>query len=263
MSDPWHDASSDMPLAEFPRRHRPAATPLSSRVIAGLLTAALSALLVLLATQESFWTMPDRPASSHIITVLIRDEPHKKIVMLPPPFVTRFIRLRVEKPAPPVFTVASETAPAPALLPASAAQSSPLAGGVMTAMGTGPQSVSGNGIDGNGAALSGCFDSAWARSVTEHIGHFFFYPVRARQDHATGVVMVHLMVRRNGRLARLDILQSSGNAFLDKAATQIVRNAAPLPRIPYRMHVDQVDAKMLIGFGAMGDDHPTADSCGR
>jgi TonB family protein len=129
-----------------------------------------------------------------------------------------------------------------------------------TAMGTG---LSANGTNGNGIGLSGCFDAVWARSVRDHIGRFFFYPVRAWREHATGAVMVHMTVRRNGKLNKLDVLESSGNTILDKAATDIVRNAVPLPRIPYRMHVDQVDAKMLIAFGPPVTDHPTADSCGR
>ena len=65
----------------------------------------------------------------------------------------------------------------------------------------------------------------------------------------TGVVMLHFAVRRNGRIDRLEIRKSSGDAGLDKAAIDIMRKAQPLPPIPDRMHVDRVDGELPILFG--------------
>nr|MBA2590162.1 energy transducer TonB [Alphaproteobacteria bacterium] len=148
-----------------------------------------------------------------------------------------------------VFTIASGAPPqAPAPLAASAAKSSPLLGGTA---GNGPmgQAASGNGTGGNGGALSGCFDPAWMRAVSERVSQFFYYPAAALAVHKTGLVMVHFVVRRDGQVDRLQISKSSGDAELDKAATDIMRKAQPLPPIPDRMHTDRVDGELPINFG--------------
>ena len=149
----------------------------------------------------------------------------------------------------PVFTIASGAPPqAPAPLPASAAKTSPLLGGTS---GTGPmgQAASGDGTGGNGAGLSGCLDPVWMRAVTERVRQSFYYPPAALAARATGVVTMHFSVRRNGRIDRLQISKSSGNDALDKAATDIMRKAQPLPPIPDRMHTDRVDGDLPINFG--------------
>ncbi|HEX4637662.1 MAG TPA: hypothetical protein VH189_15880, partial [Rhizomicrobium sp.] len=196
------DAS--LTLAEFARDHRPPHTEPSSRATALVLTAALAGLLVLVATQPSLWAAAQQPAPSEIVTELMRDEPHKKVIPPPPPeFLAHLIRPRAEKPAAPVFTVASETLPAPASLPASAATSSPLAGGTPAGTGTGAQSVSGNGTNGNGEGLSGCWDAIWARSVHDRVGQFYYYPRRAHERHVRGVVVVRMTIKHNGMLEKL------------------------------------------------------------
>jgi len=250
-----------MSLADFDRPHQPPAATLPNRVIAGLLTAVLGALTMLLAAQKTFWIVTDYQASPEIITTLVPDPPHKKVIPPPPPFVTIRLRLHAEKPAPPVFTVASELPPAPAALPASAAQSSPLAGGAVEGMGTGAQSISADGTNGNGKTLSACWDAAWGQAVHDRIGRFFYYPPRARIRHVTGTVMVHMIVRRNGRLDLVGIFKSSGDHSLDDAATDMVKRAQPLPAIPDHMHADRIDAEMLIGFGAPGGFPGTPGDC--
>jgi protein TonB len=117
--------------------------------------------------------------------------------------------------------------------------------------GNGPmgQAASGDGTGGNGAGLSGCLDPVWMRAVTERVRQFFYYPQSALAARITGVVTMHFSVRRNGRIDRLQIRKSSGNDALDKAATDIMRKAQPLPPIPDRMHTDRVDGDLPINFG--------------
>jgi len=242
--------------AGFSRNRHTVPVPASSRVMAAVLTAAVYGLLALL-WHDPFWTPPE-PQPVEIVTKLVPDIPVRKLVLDPPPFRAHLIHPPVESIAPPAFTVATEAPPAP--LPASAADTSPLAGGASDTKGQGGSSI---GTIGNGTGLSGCFDAAWGRAVSDHIGHFFFYPRRAGLNHETGVVLVRMKVRRSGRLTLLEILKSSGNTSLDKAAHDMVRNAEPLPRIPARMHVDQVDVQMFIAFGSPAFDQPSPDSCGR
>jgi len=241
-------AASSTPLSEFPRKALPARADRSSRVTAGLLTAFLYGLFVLLAWL-GLLAAPVRPVHSEITASLLPDVPTNRAIEPLPPFLAHLIRPRAEKPALPVFTIASGAPPqAPAPLPASAAQSSPMQGGTS---GTGPmgQAASGNGTGGNGGALAGCLDPVWMRAVSERVRQFFYYPGAALAVHRTGLVMVHFVVRRNGQIDRLAISKSSGDDGLDKAATEIMQKAQPLPPIPDRMHTERVDGELPINFG--------------
>jgi protein TonB len=237
-----------MSLSEFLHGTPPSKADKSSRIAAGLLTATLYALFALLVWRGSL-APPSSPVTSEIVASLLPDRPNKRDVEPLPPFLAHLIRPRAEKPAPPVFTIASGAPPqAPAPLPASAAKASPMVGGTS---GNGPmgQAASGNGISGNGGALAGCLDPVWMRAVTERVRQFFYYPAEALAVRATGVVTMHFSVRRNGQIERLEITKSSGNDGLDKAATDIMHKAQPLPPIPDRMHTDRVDGDLPINFG--------------
>jgi protein TonB len=232
-------------LSEFPRTSPPTPADTSSRVSAGLLTLALYGLLALVIWSASM-AVPSRPAMRETVATLLRDPPKKSVVEPVPP--VDLIGPRAEQPAPPVFTIGPGAPPqAPAPLPASAATASPLTGGT-AGDGTMGQAASGNGSNGNGAG-GGCLDPAWVRAVTERVRQFFYYPGAALAARTTGVVMVHFTVRRNGRIDRLQVSQSSGNDGLDKAAMDIVRKAQPLPPIPDRMRTDRVEGDLPINFG--------------
>jgi protein TonB len=238
---------SSTPLAEFRRRSLPDGTDTSRHLTAGVLTAVLYALFALLIWRTSLG--PSRSATSEIVATIVQDRPNKRAVEPLPPFLAHLIRPRAEKPAPPVFTIASGAPPqAPAPLPASAAKTSPMQGGTS---GNGPmgQAASGNGTGGNGSGLAGCLDPVWMRAVTERVRQFFYYPEAALVTRTTGVVTMHFSVRRNGRIDRLEIKKSSGNQALDKAAADVLQKAQPLPPIPDRMHVDRVDGDLPINFG--------------
>jgi protein TonB len=189
--------------------------------------------------------------------------PTKRAVVPLPPFLAHLIRPRAEKPAPPVFTIASGAPPqAPAPLPASATKSSPMPGGT-AGNGTMGQAASSNGTNGNGAALAGCLDPIWMRAVTDRVRQFFYYPPDALSARIFGVAIVHFVVRRNGQIDRLEISKSSGNEGLDKAVIDIMQKAQPLPPIPDRMHTDRVDGTLPINFGVRNfNGRPNIGNCG-
>lgn len=237
-----------IPLSEFPHAASPGRADMSSRVSAGLLTATLYVLFVLIAWWSSAHRSA-RPAMAEITATIVQDTPHKHADIPPPPFIARLVRPRAETAAPPVFTIASGAPPqAPAPLAASTALSSPMRGGT-SGNGTMGQAASGNGTNGNGAGLAGCLDTVWMRAVTERVRQFFYYPGPALASRITGVVTMHFAVRRNGQIDKLAIGKSSGNDELDKAAYDILQKAQPLPPIPERMHVDRVDGDLPINFG--------------
>ena len=248
-------------LSEFSRGTQLAPADPTSRWAAGALTFSIYALLGLLIWLASLHA-PAMPAKSEIVATLITDVPKKRAEQPLPPLPAKLIRPRAEQPAPPVFTIASGAPPqAPAPLPASAAQSSPLTGGTS---GNGPmgQAASGNGTGGNGAASAACLDPVWMRAVTERVRQFFYYPDAALAVRTTGVATVHFTVRRNGQIDRLQINKSSGDAGLDKAAMDIMRKAQPLPPIPDRMQVARVEGDLPINFGVRNfDGRPNTGDC--
>jgi protein TonB len=251
-----------VPLSEFPRRSSPARADTTNRVTAGLLTAGLYALFALL-VWHSFLGAPAQQQTTEIVATLLPDKPKKRVVEPLPPFLAHLIRPRAERPAPPVFTIESGAPPqAPAPLPASAAKSSPMPGGT-SGNGMMGQAASGNGTNGNGGALAGCLDPVWMRAVSERVRQFFYYPGPALALRTTGVVTMHFVVRRDGQIEKLEMRKSSGDNGLDKAATEILQKAQPLPPIPDRMHVDRVDGELPINFGVRSfNGSATIGHCG-
>ena len=236
-----------MSLAEFSHHHGPARGD-HDRIIAGLLTGALYILFAFFAWLT--WSHgPRLTERAEIIASLLPDAPTKRVLEPLPPFLAHLTKPHAEKAALPVFTIATGAPPqAPAPLAASAAKTSPMLGGTS---GNGPmgQAASDNGTGGNGSGLAGCIDPVWMRQVTDRVRQFFYYPGDALAVHRTGVVMVHFDVRRNGQIEKVAIGKSSGDAELDKAATDIMQKAQPLPPIPDRMHTDRVDGTLPINFG--------------
>jgi len=254
--------SPHVSLAEFPRDHRAPGPALSSRVTAGALTAALAGLLVLFATHRTWWAGTQKPGRAEVVTQLVREKPREKVTP-PIPLLAQLIRPRAEQPAAPVFTVAPSTPPAPALLAATAAPTSPMAGGSPNGTGMGAGGGSGTGGNGNGkgSGASVCWDPAWARAVTARVRRYFYFPSEARDRDITGVVVVRMTVQRNGNLEALEIGKSSGHALLDAAALDIMKRSNPLPRIPDRMHVDKVSAMFPLYFGAVDTSTDSPGNC--
>lgn len=249
------------PLSQFARETASVRTDTSSRVTSGLLTAALYTGVGLLAWYASS-VVPLAPPRPLVTANLLQDVPRKRAEAIPPP-VANLIRPRAETAAPPVFTIASGgPVQAPAPLPATT-MNSPLTGGTTLGEGTMGQAASGDGTGGSGAGTAGCLDPVWMRAVTEKVRQNFYYPQPALVSRTTGVVTVRFAVRRNGRIDRLDIRKSSGNATLDKAATDIMRKAQPLPPIPARMQVERVEGDMPINFGVRNfDASSSTGNCG-
>jgi TonB family protein len=241
--------------------HMPQPADRRARVIAGLLTAMLYAGFAVLLWQHAFWTMQPSPPTGESFAIVLPDAPDKNVSKISPHLLTHLIRPHVQTVAPPVFTIASSAPLAQSLLPASVENSSPMPGG---SDGTGAmgQAASANGSSGNGTG-GACLDPIWMHAVTERVRHFVYYPAPALSSHTTGVVLVHFVVRRSGRLSTLEISKSSGDWALDSAAYNIMRAAQPLPAIPDRMHTDRVDGVLPMDFGALGlDMEPTIGHCG-
>lgn len=249
------DQSGDASLARFARASAIGSADPATRWQAGGLTLLLYAGLALLALLPS-----PKPAEVTVrisFANLLADKPREKAARPPAPYLAPLIKPRPVSLSPPDFTVAPATPPTPAPLAAASMPVSPLSGGKTD--GDSASAGSANGVSGDGDGLSGCFDAAWGQAVHDRVAKFYFIPALARK--ASGVVMVHFIVRRNGRLNLVEVGESSGNKYLDRAATGMVRAAVPLPPLPERMHAERADVEMPIGFNATSDDRPSPTTC--
>jgi TonB family protein len=248
--------NQDVPLADFTSGPRNGGAQTSSRVIGVSLTVCLYALMALLALLLPPSLQSDVP-TLETLAILLPDPPGKKADLPLPAFFAPLIKPHAESAALPDFTVASATLPSPILVTPPTIQTSLLIGGAPTGTGA---SGSANGTNGNGDATSGCFDAAWAQAVTDRIGQFY----HPRSTHgAIGIVMMDFTVRRSGWVEDVEVGKSSGNDHLDRMAYEMVRHAAPLPRIPNRMHTDQTRVELPMNFGVEGAIfHPAPGTCG-
>ncbi|NUO71789.1 MAG: energy transducer TonB [Frateuria sp.] len=73
----------------------------------------------------------------------------------------------------------------------------------------------------------------------ERIGNLN-YPEEARRRNLHGELELTVTLDRNGGVKAIDVIRSSGEPLLDKAAERIVRLAAPFPPIPRDQHVDEL-----------------------
>lgn len=73
----------------------------------------------------------------------------------------------------------------------------------------------------------------------ERIGNLN-YPEEARRHNLHGELELTVTLRRDGSVKAIDVIRSSGEPVLDKAAVRIVRLSAPFPPIPGENHVDEL-----------------------
>jgi len=82
------------------------------------------------------------------------------------------------------------------------------------------------------------------RQRVEAVGNASF-PAEARAQRLQGQVRLLVAIYPDGRVQRIQILQSSGHAVLDRAAEQSVRQAEPFARFPASQQ-GQIDVLQII-----------------
>jgi len=174
------------------RRFRPAA---AGAVALGHLV--LAALLLIGGVTERKREPPPQPITVDILPAL------PKAPSLPP--APKLIAPQVPSVSPPDFAV--ESAPAHAITVQAPQSAAP-----QTASGTAPETYFGR-------------LAAWL-DARKH------YPPQARRLHIQGVVRLHFVLDRSGRVLSFDIAGSSGRAILDEEAEALIQRAQPLPPIP-------------------------------
>lgn len=89
--------------------------------------------------------------------------------------------------------------------------------------------------------------AAWVASLAAWLQGHRVYPEDARRQGQEGLVIVRLIVTRDGRITEAGIIRSSGTGVLDQAALSIFRNAK-LPPFPIGMPDEQRTVTVPIRY---------------
>lgn len=84
------------------------------------------------------------------------------------------------------------------------------------------------------AGSSAGVDSYLSR-LLQHLGRHYEYPRRARRLGQQGAPVILFEFNRHGALLKHSLRESSGHALLDRAALEMLAQAAPLPPVPEGM----------------------------
>jgi protein TonB len=102
------------------------------------------------------------------------------------------------------------------------------------------------------AAKAGETRNSYLGRLLAQLNRFKHYPPSARAAHIEGVVMVHFVMARSGKLLSAEIAQSSGRAVLDREALALMRRAEPLPPMPETLTGEVLDAVVPVDFSLHG-----------
>lgn len=74
------------------------------------------------------------------------------------------------------------------------------------------------------------------------------YPRTARQNRVEGVVHLHFVMDRSGKVLNFRLEQSAGAEILDAAALDMIRRADPLPPLPREMTEQRLELVVPVEF---------------
>lgn len=81
-----------------------------------------------------------------------------------------------------------------------------------------------------------------------YLNRFKRYPAGARAARIQGVVMLHFVMDKAGRVTAFDIARTSGRPALDEEALALIQRAQPLPAIPDDFGKNEINAVVPIEF---------------
>lgn len=87
----------------------------------------------------------------------------------------------------------------------------------------------------------------WDMQMVAHFGKHLHYPAD-RSNKTVVVVLVHLVVDRNGHVVSYRIVKGSGDAIFDDAALAAVRRSDPLPKPPPLVPDEELSFNVPLTF---------------
>jgi len=74
------------------------------------------------------------------------------------------------------------------------------------------------------------------------------YPLKAKLEGREGLAYLSFILKRNGSVSEIMVLNSSGEPILDEAAMNSIRNASPFPPFPKDLVEQEIKLNVPISF---------------
>ncbi len=84
--------------------------------------------------------------------------------------------------------------------------------------------------------------------VSKQIKKKAIYPEEAKRWSEEGLIYISFILLKDGHLKKIKVRISSGNEYLDKAALQSIKDAAPFPPFPVQIKEKQLCLNISISF---------------
>ena len=91
-------------------------------------------------------------------------------------------------------------------------------------------------------------DAIWEAAVLAHLERFKHYPTAARLARYEDRIQVNIQVDRQGHVIHHQILHSRGFAVLERAVTDLLLRASPLPQPPPDITQPRLSFRVMIDF---------------
>jgi periplasmic protein TonB len=98
------------------------------------------------------------------------------------------------------------------------------------------------------AAPPGQVEAAWEGQLLAHLARFKRFPPAAERRGEQGVVLMRLIIARDGRVLSMAMTRGSGYADLDNEAQAWLTRAQPLPAFPPRIMAQQMEIMVPLRF---------------
>jgi protein TonB len=88
----------------------------------------------------------------------------------------------------------------------------------------------------------------YRNSLAAHVQTYQRYPALARTRREEGLVVLHVIIQRDGQIAAMSIEHGSGSEVLDREALATLKRADPLPPIPAGVPGATIDLEFPLRF---------------
>jgi periplasmic protein TonB len=90
--------------------------------------------------------------------------------------------------------------------------------------------------------------SAYRRALYSAVDSRKQYPLLARRGGMQGTVFLEVVINRDGRILRAELLQSSGHEVLDRAAMRLIRSMGKLPKPPTGLNFSEQTLQIPLRY---------------
>ncbi|MFC1808634.1 energy transducer TonB [Candidatus Omnitrophota bacterium] len=84
--------------------------------------------------------------------------------------------------------------------------------------------------------------------IRERLQQHTLYPYKAKLEEREGLVYLSFILKRNGAVSEIVVLNPSGEPLLDQAAMNSIRNASPFPPFPKNLVENEIKLNVPISF---------------